>query len=54
MLSAGDEKSTEIQGRLWYMMGLAGGFMWDDAYASSRLDALAEVKNVVGCEKRDW
>lgn len=45
MLTSADEKGTEIQGRLSYIMGMAGGFMWDDAYASSRLDALAEDKD---------
>lgn len=43
MLIASDERGTEIQGRLSYVMNLDGGFMWDDAYASERLDRMAEV-----------
>ncbi|CAM9413645.1 unnamed protein product, partial [Sphacelaria rigidula] len=44
MLSTGDERGIEIQGRLSYMMGCGSGFMWEDAYASAMLDRMAEDK----------
>lgn len=45
MLSTGDERGIEIQGRLSYMMGCGSGFMWEDDYASAMLDRMAEVSN---------
>lgn len=43
MLKAADERGTEISIKLSSMANAEDGFMWDDAYASQRLDRMAQV-----------
>lgn len=43
MLKAVDERGTEISIKLSAMANLDTGFMWNDAYASQRLDRMAQV-----------
>lgn len=44
MVKATDERATEVVGRVSYMTSVESGFMWDDTYASQRLDRMAEVR----------
>ncbi|CAM9568890.1 unnamed protein product [Chrysoparadoxa australica] len=37
-----DDRGTEVLDRLTFVLSLEQGFMWDDAYASNRLDRLAQ------------
>ena len=43
MLKSTDQRGTEVIGRLSYTANIDNGFMWDDAYASERLDCMAQV-----------
>ncbi|CAM9094798.1 unnamed protein product [Ascophyllum nodosum] len=44
MLKSTDQRGTEVIGRLSYTANIDNGFMWDDAYASERLDCMAQDK----------
>lgn len=47
MLKGADERGTEISVKLSSMANQSAGFMWDDAYASQRLDRMAQVRAVI-------
>lgn len=50
MLKTMDERSADIAGRLSYIANEDKGFMWDDNYATERLDHMAQVCFV--CRRR--
>ena len=43
MVKSTDERGTDMLGRLSFMTHTNKGFMWDDDYASERLDRMAQV-----------
>ncbi|CAB1098159.1 GT48 [Ectocarpus sp. CCAP 1310/34] len=47
MLKGADERGTEISVKLSSMANQSTGFMWDDAYASQRLDRMAQDKTTL-------
>ncbi|CAN0189143.1 unnamed protein product, partial [Ectocarpus sp. 4 AP-2014] len=47
MLQGADERGTEISVKLSSMANQSTGFMWDDAYASQRLDRMAQDKTTL-------
>ncbi|CAN0431472.1 unnamed protein product, partial [Ectocarpus sp. 12 AP-2014] len=47
MLKGSDERGTEISVKLSSMANQSTGFMWDDAYASQRLDRMAQDKTTL-------
>ena len=44
MLKAVDERGTEISVKLTAIANAETGFLWNDAYASQRLDRMAQVR----------